>query len=185
MTKLFHFIVIIGMLSIISSCNIIRSIPKLIPSVLIPLNIEGTNTNIIEIPVDTNNIRMEIKFVYKTDRCLIYLNLPNDCKINEDSLDITFNVHNYSRSKVEAGELSESERYYVDSKISPSHYIDFVLRCEDTTIVQDVPIHMYLKMSGVIVKKGKSLINDTIIVNIPQGIPRPNRNLSHISINSL
>ena len=160
------------MLSIISSCNIIRSIPKLIPSLYIPLNIEGTNTNIIEIPVDTNNIRMEITYDNKAYRCIVFLNMPNNCKINEDSLTITFNVPNYSCGKVEVGELSEYARYYSNSKIYPSHFIDFALRdSEDSIMVQDIPILMYLKMSGGIVKNGKSLIDDTIIVNIPQGIP--------------
>ena len=143
-------------------------------SVFIPMNIDGTNTNITEISVDTDKIRMEIIFEEGENRCLILLKMPDDCEINKDSLDVTFNAHNYRPGIVSSGELNilrkrRQQHYYSNSKINPTHFIDFGFgKGCDTTTVQADPILMYLKMSGVFVKNGKSLINDTIKVNIPK-----------------
>lgn len=173
MNKLFHFLIILGTLSMLSSCFMIDVFTS---SVFKPMNIDGTNANITEIPVDTDKIRMEIIFEEGENRCLILLKMPDDCEINKDSLDITFDAPNYRLGIVGSGELNtlrkrRQQHYHSNSKINPTHFIEFgFFKGYDATTVQTDSILMYLKMSGVCVKNGKSLINDTVKVNIPKDL---------------
>ena len=59
--------------------------------------------------------------------------------------------------------------------IEPTHILFFHLYNSEPDAVLSEPARMYLKMSGVIVKDGKSLMNDTItVVDLPKGIRKPN-----------
>ena len=168
MIKLFRYIMAVGLLGVIASCDSLK---------IIPMNIDNLNTNIIELPIDADSVRVKIGYSGFSCSCLVYLHVPEGCEVNEDSLDVSFNVFNYSSGMVGKGVLNDVGRIPLRcSKIDPSHRLSFALyKTENADIVYNVPNQMYLKMSGVIVKDGKSLMNDTItVVDLPKGIRKPN-----------
>ena len=152
---LFSFLGYVWIACIISSCDVPR---------YISLDVENKNTNIIDVPADTNNVRIEFTYNNVAKMCVIYMEIPNDYIVNEDSLIVKFSNPNYMVDKIKMDKLDVGQKGV--SKISPSHRILFHILCE-----RNHPKLMYLNMTGVIIKDGKSLINDTIIVSIPQGIP--------------
>ena len=164
MIKLFRYIMAVGLLGVIASCDPVR---------YFPLNVDKLDTNIIELPIDTDSARMEITYDHLGWRCCVYLHLPDGCEVNEDSLAVSFSVPHYIGEKVEKDVFDKHDKPVPlrCSKIAPSHRLSFVLyKIKDANIVYNVPNQMYLKMSGVIVKDGKSLMNDTVTV-IPMGVP--------------
>ena len=172
MIKLFRYIMAVGLLGVIASCDSLK---------IIPMNIDNLNTNIIELPIDTDSARMEIGYSGFSCSCLVYLHVPEGCEVNEDSLDVSFNVFNYSSGMVGKGVLNDVGRKINRrpspefNKIEPTHILFFHLYNSEPDAVLSEPARMYLKMSGVIVKNGKSLMNDTItVVDLPKGIRKPN-----------
>lgn len=170
MTKLFRFLVVIGLLGVISSCDMAH---------YYPLDVDKLNTNIIEMPIDADSVRMEITYEAISWRCNVYLRVPDGCEVNEDSLAVTFSLPNYSCGKVEKRVIGTRGKPYPRkvSKIEPSHELSFVLyNSEEPNVFHSTPAHMYLKMSGVIVKDGKSLMNDTVtVVKLPKNLLKPRR----------
>ena len=164
MIRLFHFLIVVVLLGVISSCDMVH---------YYPLNIDKLNTNIVELPIDTDSAQVEITYDRLSWRCNVYLHLPDGCEVNEDSLAVSFSVPHYIGEKVEKDVFDKHDKPVPlrCSKIAPSHSLSFVLyKIKDANIVYNVPNQMYLKMSGVIVKDGKSLMNDTVTV-IPMGVP--------------
>ena len=53
MIKLLRFIVVVGLLGVISSCDYTR---------YCPMNIDKLNTNIVAFPIDTDSARVEITY---------------------------------------------------------------------------------------------------------------------------
>ena len=54
MIKLFRYIMAVGLLGVIASCDPVR---------YFPLNVDKLDTNIIELPIDTDSARMEITYL--------------------------------------------------------------------------------------------------------------------------
>ena len=168
MIKLFRYIMAVGLLGVIASCDPVR---------YFPLNVDKLDTNIIELPIDTDSARMEITYDHIGWRCCVYLHLPDGCEVNEDSLAVSFSVPNFSCGRVEKDVIDKRNKPIPlrCSKIDPSHRLSFALyKTGNADIVYNVPAQMYLKMSGVIIKDGKSLVNDTVTV-IPMGVPTSKR----------
>ena len=167
MIKLLRFIVVVGLLGVISSCDYAR---------YCPMNIDKLNTNIVAFPIDTDSARVEITYNGFSKMCYVYLHLPEGCEVNEDSLGVWFSGLDYSCGKVEKCVIDKRDRPLTQkvSKIDPSHELSFFLyNSGEPGAFSNVPNRMYLKMSGVIVKDGKSLMNDTItVVGLYEGLLR-------------
>ena len=168
MIKLFRYIMAVGLLGVIASCDSLK---------IIPMNIDNLNTNIIELPIDADSVRVKIGYSGFSCSCLVYLHVPEGCEVNEDSLAVSFSVPNFSCGRVEKDVIDKRNKPIPlrCSKIDPSHRLSFALyKTGNADIVYNVPAQMYLKMSGVIIKDGKSLVNDTVTV-IPMGVPTSKR----------
>ena len=169
MIKLFRFIVVVGLLCVISSCDFfVRPIP---------MTIDKLNTSIIEIPIDTDRVRVGVAYNGAAGSCWVNIHVPEGSEVNEDSLDISFNVPNYSCGKVEKSILENVGHKIIrrrsEGYIDTLYRLEFSLYNSDPGLICNVPAQMYLKMSGVIVKDGKSLMNDTItVVDLPRGVSK-------------
>ena len=159
MNKIFQFFTFFLLLWAMSSCDFLY---------YIPMQLENSTTNIVEIPIDTNKVQMEITYNDIAHGCEIYLNVPNDCNINEDSMIVRFNNDNLKAGKIETNKFVENNYTKKNLKISPSHRIFFYINRENR-VNRDSNLKMYLITSGMLVKDGKSLIDDTIKVDFRPG----------------
>lgn len=159
MNKIFQFFTFFLLLWAMSSCDFLY---------YIPMQLENSSTNIVEIPIDTNKVQMEITYNDIAHGCEIYLNVPNDCKINEDSMIVRFNNDNLKAGKIETNKFVENNYTKKNLKISPSHRIFFYINRENR-VNRDSNLKMYLITSGMLIKDGKSLIDDTIKVDFRPG----------------
>ena len=155
MNKIFQFFTFFLLLWAMSSCDMLH---------YIPMQLENSTTNIVEIPIDTNKVQMEITYNDIAHGCLIYLNVPDECKLNEDSMIVKFNNDNLKAGKIETKKFVETNFTKKNLKTSPSHEIFFYVERKNR-VNPDTNLKMYLIMSGMLVKDGKSLINDTIKIN--------------------
>ena len=127
----------VGLLGVIVSCDPVR---------YFPLNVDKLDTNIIELPIDTDSARMEITYNNLGWRCCVYLHLPDGCEVNEDSLAVSFSVPNFSCGRVEKDVIDKRNKPIPlrCSKIDPSHRLSFALYKTGNADIVEARLNQFL-----------------------------------------